>query len=107
MLKGSGKILVSLVDTVLDQGARNRRIHFDTSVTASGAWTRVEIPVAGLRVTEDALGMENGKRWDEPVHSLKIIRFMATSSLSGAGDTVDITLDDIRLEGVNLRDFIH
>lgn len=81
-------------------------VHFVYTFPLPSTWTRMVIPLDSLKVPPNAPAALKAWPWSQAAKEVVAIDFKANPPTSVAGDTVDVDLDDIRLEGVPLEHYL-
>jgi hypothetical protein len=99
--KGKGSVNVTLLSkTIRTLYADSAQFYYPLQLPST--WTHITIPVDSLRLPDNAPPALATYTWQQVAGEMQTIDFTVESPYSQAGDTVELWLDDIYLEGITL-----
>jgi hypothetical protein len=105
MARGRGNLEVRFTSKAVSKFYADS-VHFHTVIPLQAAWTPVTVPLSSLKVPDYAPAALKAWPWSRAAKEIAAIDFKANPPGAKAGDTVDVDLDDIYLEGVPLEHFL-
>lgn len=99
MIKGSGTIRVNFITEYVDLNHSGiYRGDFGKTIAITSEWTQHRINISDLLPEPDTKIESDGIKWEDVSSSVRALVF---GSWSNAGDTVDLSIDNIRLYGID------
>lgn len=102
--KGEGSIMVRFSSNAVFRLYADS-VHFSHTQVLSPDWTLVTIPVDSLRVPDFAPAALKAWSWTQAAKEVTTIDFKASRPSTLPGDTVQLYLDEVHLEGIPLEAF--
>ncbi len=104
MAKGKGIFRVSIESAVID--SMKVWPNFGTIFTVDTVWRQYKIPVDSLKLIENSSAAQSGITWKQVSSRIQNIEFEASTS-NPFGDTLQLWLDDIYIDGVSSLELVN
>ncbi len=104
MAKGKGKTEVRFYSRLLDSISGNSDNQFSYIISIPAAWSKMVVSTDSLIIPSPA--SKNGIAWTRAAQSIYSIAFIAKAPENNLGDTVELWLDNVALNGMDIKNVI-
>ncbi|HUI90989.1 MAG TPA: hypothetical protein VLX68_01970 [Chitinivibrionales bacterium] len=106
MARGTGTVEIRFYSRMMDSINGNTFQQFAYVLPLPAAWTKVIVPVDSVKLPSSCPAAQQGITWAQVAPTVQIIYFTAYTPQNNPGDTINLWLDDVSLDGMKLETFV-